>query len=314
MVANYCLEKIVNNESLTFDETQRLFQVMSLGGATPAMISAVLTGLKMKGYSEAELKGLISFMNTKKSKIPTDQKVFGIHVDPRVGIECLFTAFVMAALGQAVYVKFPKTKESNLYTALGINLKQTDNSIGYQLSKYKIATSYAKGSSFLKNIREVKNELDFYTILDDSAPFVFGTVICGSYVRLNHKINSELFAKVMCGDFQENILIHNKNKLTTYYEGKLHTVEMKYPVYESMTTNEVLALFRVNLSSFSDDENSTYIKNFCAMMLVFNKICFNADEAFEKINQLQKSGALTKILEELIRETNSYNPETGEKV
>lgn len=309
MVANHCLDKIINNESLTVDETLRLFQVMSLGGATPAMISAVLISLKMKGYSEDELKGLLSFLNTKKVKILTDQKIFGFHVDPRVGIECFFTALVMASIGHATYIKFPKTSETNIYTSLGINLRQTDDAIGYQISKNKIAASYAKGSSFLRNIREVKNELNFYSILDDGAPFIFNTGVYGSYVRINHKINAELFAKVACSGFQEKIAIHNKERLTIFQNGQLNAANFKFAPYENLPINELAALLRTNLSSCPDDENNLYIKDFCSIILVMSQVCGNKEEALEIIRNAQQNKSLLNIFEEMIKESNNYSQE-----
>lgn len=309
MVANYSLNKIINHESLTVEETQRLFQIMSLGGATPAMISAVLTGLKMKGYSENELKGLITFLNAKKVKILTDQKIFGFHVDPRIGIECFFTALVMAALGHAAYVKFPKTSETHIYTFLGINLRQTDDAIGYQISKNKIAASYAKNSSFLRNIREVKNELDFYSILDDGAPFIFNTVVYGSFVRLKHLIDTELFARVIGFNFQDMIAIHNKEKLTLLKNGHLTVSSFNYATYENLTISEQAAILRANLTTGADDESASYIKDFCANILIFNQIVATKDEALDKIYELQKSGTLVSLLEEIIKESNSYSKE-----
>lgn len=313
MVANYCLNKIINNESLAVEEIQRLFQIMSLGGATPAMISAVLTGLKMKGYSEDELRGVFLFLNAKKVKILTDQKVFGFHVNPKMGIECFFTALVMAALGHACYIKFPKTTETNIYTSLGLNLRQTDDAIGYQISKYKIAASYAKNSSFLRNVREVKNELDFYSILDDCAPFVFNTGVYGSYVRVSHNINAELIAKVLGDGFQEMILIHNKEKMFFLKDGKLISKEMNFGAHESLSIKEQSALLRTNLVLLSEDADGNFIKDFCAMILIAAKISNSKEDAFDKIGSLQKSGSLISLLEDMIRESNSYSKDIADE-
>lgn len=52
------LKKVINGENLSETEAEEAMEIIMEGKATPAQIGAVLTALKLKGETTAEITGL----------------------------------------------------------------------------------------------------------------------------------------------------------------------------------------------------------------------------------------------------------------
>lgn len=65
------LEKIVNHESLTFDEAYEALHTIMVGEGTDAQIAALLVALRMKGESSAEIGGFAKAMRERAVRIKT---------------------------------------------------------------------------------------------------------------------------------------------------------------------------------------------------------------------------------------------------
>lgn len=66
---NKYIAKLAHGQDLTHDESVRAFQIVFLGGATPAQIAALLMGLRVKGETVEELLGAAEVMRTKAAHI-----------------------------------------------------------------------------------------------------------------------------------------------------------------------------------------------------------------------------------------------------
>ena len=63
------IDKVVNFENLTKEESERAFQIIMNGGATPAEIAAFLVGLRMKKETIEEIAGAANVMRIKAEKL-----------------------------------------------------------------------------------------------------------------------------------------------------------------------------------------------------------------------------------------------------
>ncbi|MCC7260350.1 MAG: anthranilate phosphoribosyltransferase, partial [Alphaproteobacteria bacterium] len=66
---NTHLSKLLDGHNLTRDESGFAFQIMMNGGATPAMMAALMVALRMKGESVDEITGAAMAMRAKMTKI-----------------------------------------------------------------------------------------------------------------------------------------------------------------------------------------------------------------------------------------------------
>jgi anthranilate phosphoribosyltransferase len=72
------LAKVGNGETLSIDEAERAFDIMTSGDATPAQMGAFLMGLKVRGETAQELAGGARALRTKARKIKAPEGAIDI--------------------------------------------------------------------------------------------------------------------------------------------------------------------------------------------------------------------------------------------
>ncbi len=126
------LAKVGNGQSLTLDEAERAFDIMTSGDATPAQMGAFLMGLKVRGETAEELAGGAKVLRAKVQRVRAPDNAIDIvgtggdHHGTYNVSSC--SAFVVAGAGVPVAKHgnrafTSKSGAADVLGALGINLE-----------------------------------------------------------------------------------------------------------------------------------------------------------------------------------------------
>ena len=69
------IEKLVNGESLSIDQSSQAMDEIMSGTATPAQFGAFVTALRVKGETIDEIAGMVQTMRRKSLKVQIDDPV-----------------------------------------------------------------------------------------------------------------------------------------------------------------------------------------------------------------------------------------------
>ena len=133
------LAKVGNGESLTIDEAERAFDIMTSGDATPAQMGAFLMGLKVRGETAEELAGGARALRAKVQRVRAPDGAIDIvgtggdHHGTYNVSTC--SAFVVAGAGVPVAKHgnrafTSKSGAADVLSALGIGLEPADRDAG----------------------------------------------------------------------------------------------------------------------------------------------------------------------------------------
>jgi len=126
------LAKVGNGQSLTLDEAERAFDIMTSGDATPAQMGAFLMGLKVRGETADELAGGAKVLRAKVQRVRAPDNAIDIvgtggdHHGTYNVSSC--SAFVVAGAGIPVAKHgnrafTSKSGAADVLSELGINLE-----------------------------------------------------------------------------------------------------------------------------------------------------------------------------------------------
>ena len=172
--------KVVNNENLTAAEAEAVMEEIMSGNASPAQMSAFLTGLRMKGETIEEITALAKGMRAKGMKVNTDGDVFEIvgTGGDEVGTFNISTtsAFVIASAGVPVAKHGNRSVSSKSGAAdvlehLGVNLNLDAAQNEEVLKKVGICFLFAQVyHSSMKYVGPVRKEIGIRTVFNILGP------------------------------------------------------------------------------------------------------------------------------------------------
>ncbi|WP_018249150.1 anthranilate phosphoribosyltransferase [Orenia marismortui] len=147
------IDKIINHEDLSLEESQSTMEEIMEGKATPAQIASFITGLRMKGETIDEITGAALVMRDKAAEIKTNQDIL-VDVCGTGGDKLntfnisTTTAFVVAGAGVSVAKHgnrsvSSKSGSADLLEKLGVNLNLTPNQVGQCIDQIGIGFLYA---------------------------------------------------------------------------------------------------------------------------------------------------------------------------
>lgn len=177
---NKYINKLADGQSLTKDESIRTFQIMFLGGATPAQIAALLMGLRQKGETMEELLGAAEVMRAKAVKIKAAEDTIdtcGTGGDSS-GTYNISTAvaFVLAGCGIPVAKHgnraiSSKSGSSDVLKELGVKVDADIPLVELSLQEAGICFMMApKYHQAMKHVAPVRLELGMRTIFNLVGP------------------------------------------------------------------------------------------------------------------------------------------------
>lgn len=147
------IEKVIQGEDLSLEESRRVMEEIMDGKATPAQIGSFITALRMKGETIEEISGAALVMREKAARIDTKREllldVCGTGGDKLNTFNIsTTTAFVVAGAGVAVAKHGNRSVSSSsgsadLLEELGVNLTLTPNQVGRSIDEIGIGFLYA---------------------------------------------------------------------------------------------------------------------------------------------------------------------------
>ncbi|MEM7080233.1 MAG: anthranilate phosphoribosyltransferase [Pseudomonadota bacterium] len=175
------LARIAEGADLSQDETAAAFHIIMSGEATPAQIGALLTGLRVKGETPAEIAGAATTMRALSTKVEVSHpnlidtcgtggsgsKLFNISTA---------AAFVAAAAGAKV-AKHGNRKmtsfcgSADVLEAAGVNLALTPEQIGRCITDVGVGFMFAQAHhSAMRFAGPVRQEIGIRTMMNVLGP------------------------------------------------------------------------------------------------------------------------------------------------
>src|SRR5436190_3458568 len=175
------LKKIVDGRDLSESEATAVMDEITEGGASPALIAALLTGLRLKGETPEEITGFARVMRAKSIRIPVSRD--GLVDTCGTGGGGLTTfnisttaAFVVAGAGVPVAKHGNRGMTSacgsaDVLEALGVCIACAPERVAECVEQAGIGFMFAQAHHpALKHAAPVRRELWFRTILNLVAP------------------------------------------------------------------------------------------------------------------------------------------------
>lgn len=176
------IEKLANHQHLTQEEAARAFQIVMLGGATPAQIAALLMGLRLNGENVDEITGAAQAMRAKCLKLKTEKQVLdtcGTGGDAKGSLNIsTAVAFVVAACGVPVAKHGNRAISSRSGSAdvlreLGVNIEVSKEAMERALEEAGICFLMApKFHTAMRHVAPIRQELGVRTMFNILGPLV----------------------------------------------------------------------------------------------------------------------------------------------
>lgn len=174
------IKKASLNENLSEEEATRAFQIIMMGGATPAQIAALLISLKMKGETIDEIVGATKVIRAKCGKISAPNNALdtcGTGGDDSGSYNISTTvAFVVAACGVPVAKHgnraiSSKSGSADVLKLLGVNIEADSFIMEKALDEIGICFLMApKFHTAMRHVAPVRAELGVRTIFNLLGP------------------------------------------------------------------------------------------------------------------------------------------------
>ena len=174
------LARLAAGGHLTSGESEAAFSIIMQGAATPAQIASLLTALRLRGETCAELTGAVRAMRACMTTIDAPQGAIDVCGTGGDGAHTLnistATAFVVAACGVPVAKHGNRAMSSraggaDVLAALGVALDRTPEEQAHQLRTEKLAFLFAPNyHPALRHAASARAELGFRTIFNLLGP------------------------------------------------------------------------------------------------------------------------------------------------
>lgn len=333
------LKKVTEGQNLTREEAAKAMDMMLEGTASPVLVSAFLTALRMKGETVDEIVGCTEMMKSKGGsvKLDTDEYIdfVGTGGDGANSFNISTTSmFVCAAAGVTVAkhgnrAASSKSGASDLLEALGANImlepKQVEQCINETGMGFMNAMKFHKA---MKNVGPIRKEIGIRTIFNMLGPLsnpsnasrqVIG-VFSPEKVSVFAKVMSEMGVKramIVCGsDGMDEITVTGKTLVNEIIDGKIvvyeidpHDYGIEYAAASDITGGDGKENAESAKSIFNGEKSSRrdiIVLNSAAGIYIGGK-ADSYKEAVEIAKQTIDSGKVMDKVNEFVAETKKFN-------
>lgn len=174
------LQKIALRQDLTQEESSRAFQIVLMGGATPAQIAALLMGLRAKGETIEELAGAAIVLRSRSGKVAAPENALdtcGTGGDSASTLNVsTAVALVVAACGIPVAkhgnrAVSSKSGSADVLKMLGVNVDASQGIVEKSLKEAGICFMMApRFHTAMKHVAPIRQELGIRTIFNLLGP------------------------------------------------------------------------------------------------------------------------------------------------
>jgi len=174
------LETLMRRQNLTADESSRAFQIMLLGGATPAQISAFLVALTMKGEAIDEILGGVMAIRSRAGVVASERETIDICGTGANSVSVLnistLAALVVAACGVPVAKHGNRTyhhagSAGSVLQELGVHIDGNTEQVVRSLHETNFCyLTTARFVQSMRNITPICDEIGVRTVLNLIGP------------------------------------------------------------------------------------------------------------------------------------------------
>ena len=246
------ISELVDGKSYSINEAARIFQIILLGGATPAQIAAIVSVMAARGETKNELLGAVKVLRSKVKKIKIDDNlrsqvidVCGSGGDKKHTLNISSTvAIVLSACGVKVAKHGNRaissaSGSSDVLQELGIKLDVSEGTIIKSLEEANFCFLLApKFHQSMKHVMPVRRELGIRTLFNVLGPLINPIfpkrqligMFSDKWLRPVAEILTELGVEkawVVHGqDGMDEISISAKTKIVAVDNGKIEEFEL----------------------------------------------------------------------------------------
>tara|TARA_R110000737_G_scaffold349072_1_gene384398 strand:- start:64 stop:1167 length:1104 start_codon:yes stop_codon:yes gene_type:complete len=341
-ISHSALTSLVDGDSLTQQQSHDVFEQVITGHVAPERLAAILTALKMKGETPAEIAGAATAIRANATAFPSQSNpvadCVGTGGDGANTINISTTAAILAAACGLKMAKHGNRSVSSmsgsadLLEALGVNLTMSPEVASQCLAQANICFLYAPAyHTGFKHAAPVRKAMAIRTLFNILGPLVNpakpDVMLLGVYLpELITPIAQALLltgvkrAWVVHGSGLDEIALHGKTQVTEISHGELIEKEVSPADFglKNYTLEDIKGGTPVENAEFirailagqgKAAHNSAVIIN-CAALLYLHREQLNtkADTlllAAQYAAKVLASGAATKTLADLVRLSNS---------
>ncbi len=333
---NNPLAQLVENQDLSQKETEHFFERVLNGEVEAALLGSVLTALKIKGETPAEIAGAaVAIRNAAKSfpqQTTTVADCVGTGGDGANTINISTTATI---LGAACGLKMAKhgnrsvsslSGSADLLEAFGVNLNMSPAVAANCLDKANLCFLYAPAyHSGFKHAGPVRKAMGIRTIFNILGPLVNPaaptTMLLGVYTpELLRPIAQALQltgvkrAFVVHGSGLDEIALHGDTQVIEIKEGHLieHTISPQDFGLQNYSLDDIKGgtpsdnanIIKAILSGEGQDAHNAAVIINCAALLYLHDKASNFKAAAQLASEVLKSGKAIQTLEQLVSLSN----------
>lgn len=250
ITAQVALNRLIDGNELFFDEMLGIMRQIMKGELTPAQISAILIGLRVKVESVSEIAAAATVMREFATQVPITHRdhlidTCGTGGDKSHTFNISTTAaFVAAAAGARVAKHGGRSVSSSsgsadVLEALGVNLDLTAEQVGQCIDTIGVGFMFAPNHhSAMKYVAPVRRELGVRTIFNILGPLtnpaqadnqvigVFHPDLVGIQARVLHQLGSRHVMVVHGKDGLDEITLSTTTLVAELKEGEILEYEL----------------------------------------------------------------------------------------
>ena len=330
------LDQLVENNNLSQQETEQFFKLVLNGEIEPALLASVLTALKIKGETPAEIAG--AAVAIRGAATPFPQKSYpvadcvGTGGDGANTINISTTAAILAAACGLKMAKHGNRSVSSmsgsadLLEAFGVNLNMSPAIASNCLDKANLCFLYAPAyHSGFKHAAPVRKAMGIRTLFNILGPLVNPSaptiMLLGVYTpELLHPIAQALQltgvkrAFVVHGSGLDEIALHGDTQVIELKEGQLieRTISPQDFGLKNYTLEEIKGgtpqenadIIKAILSGKGQEAHNAAVIINCAALLYLHGKASDLTAAAQLAGDVLKSGKGLATLEQLVALSN----------
>ena len=323
------LEKVIEGNNLSFEEAYKVMYSIMSGNENNSQIASLLTALKMKGETHAEVAGFVKAMREKVIKIKCDDEsaidVCGTGGDESGSFNIsTAVAFVVAGAGVKVAKHgnrsiSSKSGSSDVLHELGVDVNLSPESSQWALEKIGIAFLFAPlYHPAMKHVAPIRKELQFRSIFNILGPLTnpagVKRQLIGTYNDYTAKLMSdavkllemEKVCFVCTNNSYDEITLTHPTKLIEYSPGMTNLYEVDENTFdfpnvnpEDIKGNSAKENAEIIHKIFSDKEKNAPYYVVAANAALALKVSGKYENFDECINAAEESILSGRALEKL---------------
>ena len=334
------LTRVIENREILHDEMQSLMRQIIEGKMSPVLISAIISGLRVKKETIGEIVAAAQVMRKFVTKVDTvdlqnlvDTCGTGGDIVHTFNISTA-SAFVAAAAGARIAKHggrsvSSKSGSADVLETLGVNLNQTSQQVAQAINEIGVGFMFAPNfHSAMKHVTLIRRELGVRTLFNILGPLtnpagaknqvlgVFSPELVGILARVLQRLDSHHVMVVHGQDGLDEITTASETRVGELLHGKVTEYTIKPEDFGMKTAN--IATITVQDSTQSKDMLLSVLNNQPGTAL--DIVLLNAgatiyvagvaeslEQGVEKARIAVKSGLARKKLQGLIEFTKKNN-------